>query len=204
MFSNGTECRNCHTEHRGAHGALTNLASFDHDCAAFKLTGKHTTVSCASCHVNDVYKGTPHDCAACHAEPKVHLGRFGTGCARCHSTSTWEGATFEHSFPLTHGGGGKKRKACAVCHTEANSYQTYTCYGCHRHDPGKTAQKHLRRGVVDIDNCVACHPTGRKVRRQAREDGPLPELVFDCPGGACGSLPTRDEVISRLLRGSDQ
>jgi hypothetical protein len=155
-------CRDCHTEHVGPHAPLTDLASFDHSWTGFPLTGRHTQVACNSCHSGEVYKGTPHDCASCHAEPQVHQGRFGTGCAQCHSTSAWEDAVFEHRFPLTHGGGGKKQKACITCHTTAGDYRTYTCYQCHRHDPHKTQQKHLRRGIADVQDCASCHPTGRK------------------------------------------
>src|SRR5262249_59909356 len=38
-LTDGMACRNCHTEHQGANAALTSLAQFDHDCAAFKLSG---------------------------------------------------------------------------------------------------------------------------------------------------------------------
>src|SRR5262249_61735481 len=79
-LSAGMECRSCHTEHQGSHSVLTNMAKFDHDCAAFKLTGAHRKADCKSCHVNSLYKSTAQTCISCHAEPQVHLGRFGTGC----------------------------------------------------------------------------------------------------------------------------
>jgi len=161
----GTQCRDCHVEHSGPHGALTDLARFDHDCAAFKLTGAHRAVDCRSCHVNQTYRGTPQTCVACHAEPKVHLGRFGTDCQACHSTSTWRGAVFQHKFPLNHGGGKHTTRACATCHTAQDDFRSYTCYGCHRHDPEKTEEKHWKKGIVEIQNCAGCHPTGRKDRR---------------------------------------
>jgi hypothetical protein len=199
LLSDGMQCRRCHTEHKGAHGVLTNLAHFDHDCAAFKLTGKHKTVACASCHVNHVYKGTAHQCASCHAEPQVHRGRFGTDCAQCHTTSTWEDATFTHSFPLNHGRGKRGASACFTCHTTPNDYQTYTCYGCHRHDPVKTEEKHLKKGLANaanVRNCAECHPTGRKHRRlQARKDEPMLEL---CPGSrkACDLFLAQEHPMS--------
>ena len=93
-LANGTQCRTCHSEHNGPHAPLTDLSTFDHDCAAFKLTGKHATADCKSCHVNNTFKGTPQTCLACHAEPKVHMGRFGTDCAKCHSTGNWRVASF--------------------------------------------------------------------------------------------------------------
>jgi hypothetical protein len=161
LLAPGMHCRECHTEHRGTHGRLTSFHKFDHDCAGFKLTGKHRGVECASCHTNNTYKGAPHDCRSCHGEPDIHRGKFGTDCAHCHSTLGWEGATFAHSFPLNHGRGKKNTSACATCHL-SNNYQEYTCHGCHRHDPVKTAQKHVKKGIADVSGCAVCHPTGRK------------------------------------------
>src|SRR5262249_44955847 len=105
----GKECRECHTEHKGAHASLTDLATFDHNCARFPLTGKHRAVDCKPCHVDASFKSAPQACAACHAEPKVHKDRFGPDCGKCHSTSTWQADTytqarFDHNlaaFPLT-------------------------------------------------------------------------------------------------------
>jgi hypothetical protein len=88
-FANSTQCRNCHTEHKGERAALTDLSTFDHDCAAFALTGKHRSVECNSCHTSGAHKGTPTTCAGCHAEPQVHKGRFGKDCANCHTTDDW-------------------------------------------------------------------------------------------------------------------
>jgi hypothetical protein len=117
-----------------------------------------------------VYKGTSQACVSCHAEPQSHKNRFGTNCAQCHSTNTWVGATFDHKFPLNHGGGPKhKPKACSVCHQSSDDYGTYTCYGCHRHDPEKTRQKHLKKEIVEIDACARCHPAGRKQRGKKDE-----------------------------------
>jgi hypothetical protein len=156
------ECRTCHSEHHGPTGELTSFEYFDHALTAFPLTGSHRTTACAACHQDRVYKGTPQSCVGCHADPPIHRGRFGLNCAGCHSTTTWRGATFAHSFPLNHGGGGNKGKDCAVCHQQADQYRTYTCYGCHRHDPVKTAEKHLKWNLIEIAACAKCHPTGRK------------------------------------------
>src|SRR6516165_1150412 len=87
------ECRACHTEHQGKTAALTSFAHFNHDYTAFKLTGAHRAVECQSCHEGNLYKGTQQACIACHAEPQVHLGKFGSDCASCHSTTTWAGVT---------------------------------------------------------------------------------------------------------------
>jgi len=157
----GTNCAKCHSTVTWKNA---NLASFNHDLAAFKLTGAHRTTACAACHKDQHFRGTPQSCVACHAEPKVHLRRFGTDCMKCHSTATWKGATITaefHKFPIFHGGG-KNRGECATCHAQPNDYRTYTCYGCHRHEPEKTAEKHLKWNIVELQACAKCHPTGRK------------------------------------------
>src|SRR4029450_8390711 len=135
-FSEGRQCRDCHTEHGGAHGVLTTFAKFDHGLIDFKLTGKHTAVGCAACHVNNVFRGTAKSCAACHAEPPTHQGRFGTNCAQCHSTATWHSADppggFNHDltqFKLT---GKHATVTCASCHGN-NVFRgtANTCATCH-------------------------------------------------------------------------
>lgn len=192
----GQDCLACHHEHHGASGPLTDFAKFDHAFAAFQLTGQHRTTACSKCHqagTPDValrFKGTPQTCVACHADPPVHRGRFGTDCAACHSTEMWKGAVFAHKFPMNHGGGGKKNKECSVCHTEPDGYRTYTCYGCHKHDPVKTAEKHRKWNISDLATCSKCHPTGRK-----RPDQP--------PKGKGGiTLLGSEETFSAHLAGS--
>lgn len=159
-------CRKCHSEHNGALAELTSFAHFDHNATAFPLTGKHQAVVCAQCHIEQKFQGTAQTCVGCHADPPVHKGRFGENCASCHTTSTWKGAKFAHEFPLNHGGGKQKNQDCAICHTKPGDYKAYTCYGCHKHEPFKTAKKHERLKIANLDDCFACHPGGRKRRDQ--------------------------------------
>ncbi len=161
----GLACADCHTT------ATWKGVTFNHDLAAFKLTGKHQTVACAQCHINETYKGTPQACVSCHADPAVHKGRFGLACADCHSTATWKGATFSHVFPLNHGGAQKKNLGCVICHATAGDYKAYTCYGCHKHQPEKTLEKHARMAIAHIENCAACHGTGREKEGKKKPPG---------------------------------
>jgi hypothetical protein len=149
----GTDCGGCHTPDDW------KKASFDHSKAAFQLTGAHANVECTKCHVNNVFKGTPQQCVACHGDPPFHAGLFPTDCAACHTTQAWSPAQFNqaHSFPLNHGEGGGG--ACQTCHP--SSLQTYTCYGCHEHNPDQIAARHLEEGIRDFADCIRCHPTGR-------------------------------------------
>ena len=106
------DCYSCHQkddQHNGEFGTACELchnpsdwadATFDHNLAAFKLTGAHVNVKCTECHVNGVFKGTPQSCAACHAEPAFHAGLFaGMSCDQCHTTTSWVPASFNLQHP---------------------------------------------------------------------------------------------------------
>lgn len=116
----GTSCGSCHST------SAWLPASFDHSKSAFPLTGAHKSASCSACHVNNIYKGTPTACSACHQQPSNHAGINNPSCSICHTTSNW---TFNHPpvneiDPLHH-----KGATCADCHP--NGYSSYTCSKCH-------------------------------------------------------------------------
>ncbi len=56
-----TTCEQCHQ----ASSPSWTGAGFNH-ASAFPLVGVHATQTCAACHKNGVYKGTPRDCFGCH------------------------------------------------------------------------------------------------------------------------------------------
>jgi hypothetical protein len=149
----GTDCAACHT------ASGWKLVTFDHAKTNFPLTGAHVKTTCAKCHTDHVYKGTPTACVSCHADPQVHKGQFGTDCAACHVTSSWKNVIFKHSFPINHGS--RRPSSCATCHTDPppNQYKTYTCYGCHAHSQGQIVAEH--RGIPNLNDCMRCHPYGR-------------------------------------------
>ncbi len=144
----GQDCAACHTT------SAWLPASFDHSKSAFPLTGAHLNVDCTKCHVNNVFKGTPTACSACHTDPPIHKDLFGLDCASCHNTTAWLPATFNlaHTFPLNHGGANAN---CQTCHP--TSLASYTCYTCHANI--KNDRRHA--GFANLDNCIACHPNGR-------------------------------------------
>jgi hypothetical protein len=163
LLANGRQCRSCHSEHQGEHAALTDMSKFDHDFAAFKLTGKHRAAECQSCHVNNVFKGTSQSCVGCHEEPMVHKGQFGTDCASCHSTNTWKDSVmslaklgkFDHDrtgFKLT---GKHLSVECQACHANNLFKGTLqTCVSCHA-EPAVPKVHHFRYGT----GCASCHTT---------------------------------------------
>jgi hypothetical protein len=147
----GEVCLDCHD-------GVDRMANFDHS-QVFPLDGVHGEIECTSCHVDRVYHGTPRDCVQCHAEPAIHAGVFGVNCQDCHMTQAWAPARLQvHDFPLDHGKEGEV--ACTTCHV--NTYTSYTCYGCHEHQPGPIQEKHIEENVAleDLPDCASCHPDG--------------------------------------------
>jgi hypothetical protein len=126
-------------------------AKFDHTTTGFPLTAGHANVPCTSCHINNNYnlQIVPTDCgnAGCHlttwqqtnAPPHPQAGpAFAVAnCSRCHNTTSWITATFNHAvtgFPLT---GAHASTPCALCHVNHNYNLTAAntdCYGCHTSD----------------------------------------------------------------------
>lgn len=144
----GKDCARCHTPNDW------KLTHFDHDTAAFKLTGSHKTVDCKLCHINGVFKNTSKDCFSCHAAQDVHKGQFGRDCGACHKPTKWLDVTFDHNttaFPLI---GEHTNLACNSCHRNGVFKGTpKECYSCHAKDDYHNGQL----GEV----CSTCHvPTG--------------------------------------------
>jgi hypothetical protein len=144
----GTDCGTCHSTQSW------KGATFDHSRTAFQLTGKHSGLACQSCHNSGTFKGTPKDCYACHAKDDNHGGQFGTDCGTCHTTQSWQGASFDHSrasFQLT---GAHAQVACTQCHSGGKFTGTPSaCAACH-------AEPNFHMGVLGTD-CGACHDTSR-------------------------------------------
>ena len=161
---NRAEFMRLHTEKYGqacldCHDGVDRMVNFDHK-QVFPLEGAHAEIECTSCHKDRVYRGTPTECAQCHAEPEIHAGVFGVGCQDCHTPQAWAPARLQiHDFPLDHGDQGEV--ACTTCHT--STYTAYTCYGCHEHQPGPVRVKHIEENVVleNLANCTSCHPDGK-------------------------------------------
>ena len=157
-----TPCENCHTPSQWPG------ATIDHNLTRFPLTGAHVGVECTRCHVGGRFAGTPTDCFSCHqddynrAQPDHRGSGFPTTCQNCHSTQRWEGATFNHPFPLTgpHGG-----RSCGECHPNQSNFRVFTCTtSCHPR--GEMDDEHddddARGYVYESGACLRCHPQGRE------------------------------------------
>jgi hypothetical protein len=162
------QCEVCHTT------AAWSPASFNHNTTPFPLTGAHVNVACTSCHVNNVFTGTPTDCYSCHkpeyqstTNPNHTAAGYPTTCANCHTTTAWTGASATHNqFPIYSGTHARVWSTCADCHTNPSNFQVFSCINCHTHDQASTDPHHrgVRNYVYAPTSCYGCHPTGSRGR----------------------------------------
>jgi hypothetical protein len=152
-----TTCQLCHDTIAWTNG------KFDHNTTIFPLTGFHTKVACASCHVNNNYTTLPTDCYGCHqanynatTNPNHKSAGFPTTCATCHTTTSWLGATFNHTwFSVNHG---NANGVCATCHTNPSNYAIFQCTGCHGGgNPNNFHHPNVGGYVYNSVNCYQCH-----------------------------------------------
>ena len=146
----------------GSYAAQTGKVPFDHLTTGFELEGKHRETPCESCHVNAVFKGTPRDCAACHAKgtrvnalpkPSGHI-LSSERCAACHTATTFAPAVrFDHAEALGN---------CASCHNGNQATgkppghipTSEPCESCHK-TSAWTPASFDHSGITG--NCVSCH-----------------------------------------------
>jgi hypothetical protein len=99
---------------------------------------------------------TRGQCETCHTAPQNNLHKsLSGGCDKCHQTTAWKPATFDHNkfFQLDK----DHNASCVTCHT-GNDNRQYTCYGCHEHTPANIQAEHREEvGNEKLDNCVRCH-----------------------------------------------
>jgi hypothetical protein len=152
-----TTCQDCHTT------ASWSGAGFNH--ATFPLTGAHASAACTQCHAGGVYAGTPRDCASCHLadyngtnDPDHAAAGFPTSCEACHGTTTWNGAMFDHSFPLS----GPHDRSCIECHQTPGNYRSFSCTHCHEHRQSEMDAHHggVPGYAYNSAACYGCHPNG--------------------------------------------
>lgn len=159
-----TDCLACHSEN------TWDGASFDHlAVTGFELIPNHDQLLCIACHVGSSSQtifspSSPQDCIACHQTDysQQHAGTgFSTDCTACHQVTTWSGATFDHTFPIS--SGPHSGRDCNECHTVPGDFTQYTCTSaCHHTEPRTNAQHSGVSGYVYASpSCLSCHPNGR-------------------------------------------
>jgi len=158
-----TNCQQCHTT------VAWQPAAFDHSQVNFPLTGAHTVPprQCTDCHVNNNYNLTSTTCVSCHLKdfqgttnPNHVAGSFSQSCDLCHTTASWQPATFDHSksaFPLT-GSHTVPPRQCTDCHVNNNYNITNTsCISCHQNDYNNAKSPVPHTGFPTT--CEMCHDT---------------------------------------------
>ena len=120
-----TECRECHTDHKGKDANIVWLDKdrFDHESTDYPLQGKHAQAECKSCHKPEKkYRDAPGKCISCHKEDDAHEEKLGKKCENCHNPKSWSNEQFDHDktdFKLNYA---HKKVACDLCHVE-NKYK---------------------------------------------------------------------------------
>ena len=153
---NATECKECHTEHKGRKAAIIRLDpdTFDHGTTDFTLRGAHRRVACENCHApSKKFREAKTRCFDCHRRDEPHRGRLGKDCRKCHSEAGWRKTRYDHKrhtgFALT---GRHKKVACNACHANQRYKNTpRDCYSCHKLNDihaGRLGRK-----------CARCHST---------------------------------------------
>ncbi len=159
-----SDCLSCHIMNK-----WKPAPEFSHDRTNFRLTGKHTGVSCEKCHQTVTDNRFANDasftkftgiqfarCGDCHKDP--HKGQFGNSCKTCHNTLGWRSTNlvnFDHNqtrFPLE---GQHTSVKCEKCHKPGEPYrglQFAKCMDCHSdfHE-GQFA------GRTEMGACEECH-----------------------------------------------
>ncbi|MBK8501797.1 MAG: hypothetical protein IPL46_06065 [Saprospiraceae bacterium] len=139
--------------------------AFDHNATNFPLTGAHTTVECASCHING-YAGTSTLCVDCHTidfnqttNPNHAAIGISNDCASCHTTEpNWSPATFvvHNDYYVIEGAHTALTNDCAACHNGDYINTPNTCAGCHIDNYNATTNpNHLTAGYST--DCATCH-----------------------------------------------
>jgi hypothetical protein len=138
------DCRNCHQTENW------NTINFDHGRTSFSLLGKHSTITCGSCHREKenerssiIFSSIKKECEICHKD--VHNEQFKvegiSDCSRCHGFENWKPEKFDHSKTEFNLDGAHKNIPCAKCHpqTEVNGdtfikfkLEDFKCATCHK------------------------------------------------------------------------
>ena len=155
----GTNCIECHSPVSIAWGG-----GFDHNTTGFPLSGAHAATACTQCHPGGRFTKISTQCDNCHdaqfmatTNPPHATQGFSKDCQSCHTTASWQPATFDHSktsFPLT---GAHVGAPCAGCHTTMPYSSAPTaCVGCHQQNYNSAANPPHAGFSTD---CTSCHTT---------------------------------------------
>lgn len=136
------DCQNCHRTE-----GFKLVRNFDHEeIGKWKLTGRHSELSCQKCHADHLLKNyeikvqspaaLASDCVNCHID--VHKSEFGNQCQSCHSSTTFEIEYGEkvHDLGFFRLEGTHDQMDCGDCHSTGTNLQGTgeACGWCHAAD----------------------------------------------------------------------
>ena len=160
-----TVCNECHS-------ALDfRDVAFDHFVLSggFELVGRHAGIECTACHSGPggalpSLPSSADDCVACHRAEydREHRGSgFPTDCLSCHNPFEWDGASFDHGFPIFSGAHASAWDACSDCHEVPGDFGAFSCLSCHRQPEMDDKHRGESGYAYDSATCLSCHPNGR-------------------------------------------
>lgn len=136
--------------------------AFDHDNTLFPLDLKHGQVSCDSCHINQIFKGTPTQCYQCHSKtgriqassPSANHISTTNECEFCHQSPVWDQVIRVDHYAVN--------GPCQLCHNgtiaegknPGHIESSEVCDNCHQTNSWLNAVF----DHSDINgNCITCH-----------------------------------------------
>jgi hypothetical protein len=158
----GPKCQDCHSEQ--SFSQIKGTENFNHSKTSFPLEGKHSKVTCKSCHKSKLTDPVPHkQCRDCHQD--YHQGQFTTpekspDCSVCHTIEGFSGSLYtleqhqQSSFPLK---GAHLATPCFSCHLKSDKWNFRNigkrCADCHTdiHKP------HISPAYYPESDCRRCH-----------------------------------------------
>lgn len=156
-------------------------SDFDHSATGFLLDIRHQDVRCETCHIKGQFKGTPRDCASCHAwtNPRATTIKSAKhipvdpslSCETCHSAflAQFSDAKFSH---VTVAPG----TSCEKCHNgvfpsapaspgdsvhktaKASGLACSACHSTITFSKAMFPSNHIP--VATTSKCTSCHVTG--------------------------------------------
>lgn len=163
----GRDCARCHGGIRWL-GLPDRIGERAHEQVPFRLTGAHTEVECAGCHLPSLpvarrFRQLEFDaCRRCHEDR--HDGAFASRdqgeCGPCHTDASFQPSRFGvtlHAttrFPLE---GRHEAVPCSACHTTPRPRTTFrvgaqACADCHENPHGQQFASEMAAG-----GCAQCH-----------------------------------------------
>lgn len=174
---NFSGCQSCHKDaHQGkfgekcsgCHNTISfnkiNQGSFNHSKTNFPLVGKHGSVSCKSCHKQNLKIKLNHEkCTDCHSD--YHNAQFVkdetiTDCSECHNEFGFHPSLFsieQHSQTKFALAGAHLATPCENCHQKEEKWSFRNigliCSDCHNN----IHKDELKEKYLPENKCDECH-----------------------------------------------